>query len=133
MKEQLEFSVNEEWQKFAKENHWASFILETAQDSNGVGYHRKKGSQIAYRKIEDGFECVECGSEIQVGSVAHPIWDGPFPMSDSVKCNYEQVPYCPIWDGPFPMSDSVKCNYEQVPYCPKCEKEPNFSGSPIQS
>ncbi|MEA3329988.1 MAG: hypothetical protein U9Q06_04565 [Nanoarchaeota archaeon] len=109
MIEQLEFSVSEEWKKFARENSWASFILETARDPDGVEYHRKKGSQIAYRKVEDGFECVECGSEIQAGRVAHPIWDGPFPMSGSGKCHYKQVPYCP-----------------------KCEKEPNFHGSPIQ-
>ena len=83
--------------------------MEPARDSNGVEYHKKKGSQIAYRKVEDGFECVECGSEILAAQVAHPVHDGPFPLSGSGRCENEQVPYRP-----------------------KCEKEPNFHGSPIQ-
>ena len=38
----------------------------------------------------------------------------------------------PIWDGPFPMSGSGRCDYEEVPYCPKCEKKPDFHGTPIE-
>lgn len=106
---QLEFSVSKKWQKFARENSWASFILESAKDSEGVEYLKKKGNEIAYRKTNGGYECTSCGSEIIAGKVAHPIWDGPFPLSGSGKCHYEEVPYCP-----------------------KCEKEPNPSGSPIQ-
>jgi len=108
MTEQLEFSVSEEGEKFARENFWTSFIIEIAHDSNGTEYHRKKGSKIVYKKIKDGFECVECGSEIMAGKVAHSIWDGPFSMSGSGKCHYEDVPYCP-----------------------KCEEKPNFNGTPI--
>jgi len=106
----LEFSVDEKWQKFEKEcNSWASCILETAKDSNGVEYHRKKGSNIIYKKINDNkFECIECNSTILTTTVAHPIWDGPFPLSGSGECHYEHVPYCP-----------------------KCEKKPNFDGTPI--
>ena len=108
MTEQLEFSVSEEWQKFGRENPWTSFIFETAQDPNGVKYHRKKGTQIVYRIVGNGLECVECGSEIKAGIVVHTIWDGN--------------------SG---TSGSGKCYHEDVPYCPKCEKEPNFRGSPI--
>ena len=49
-----------------------------------------------------------CGTEILGKEVAHPIWDGPFPLSGSGQCNYETVPYCP-----------------------KCETEPNYHGAPI--
>lgn len=37
----------------------------------------------------------------------------------------------PIWDGPFPMSGSGRCQNENVPYCPKCEEKPDFHGAPI--
>jgi hypothetical protein len=109
MKEQLEFSVSEEWQRFIHENSWVSFVPESAKDSDGVEYLRKKGSETTYRKTDDGYRCTTCDSEIISGRVAHPIWDGPFPMSGSGRCHYEEVPYCP-----------------------KCEKEPNFSGRPIR-
>jgi len=49
-----------------------------------------------------------CGETVMRARVAHPIWDGPFPMSGSGRCNYE------IW-----------------PFCPQCEEEPSFHGSPI--
>jgi hypothetical protein len=49
-----------------------------------------------------------CGTEIQGTQVAHPIWDGPFPLSGSGRCNYQTVPYCP-----------------------KCETEPDYHGAPI--
>ena len=49
-----------------------------------------------------------CGAKILGKTVAHPIWDGPFPCSGSGKCEYESVPYCPV-----------------------CEEEPNSSGEPI--
>jgi hypothetical protein len=107
--EQLEFSVSEEWQKFAHESPWAACILETAKDSKGQEFARKRGDKVVYRVTEDGYACVQCNSEIMAGRVAHPIWDGPFPMSGSGRCHYEDVPYCP-----------------------KCEKEPNFHGSPIE-
>jgi len=49
----------------------------------------------------------KCGTEILGASVAHPIWDGPFPCSGSGRCHYETVPYCP-----------------------KCEIQPSFHGFP---
>jgi uncharacterized protein with PIN domain len=107
-KENLEFSVSEQWQKFARESPWASFVLETAKDTEGVEYHRRRGSDKVYRISEEGFRCIDCNSEIKVVRVAHPIHDGPFPLSGSGRCHYEEVPYCP-----------------------KCEEEPNFHGSPI--
>jgi DNA-directed RNA polymerase subunit RPC12/RpoP len=106
--EQLEFSVDKEWQQFARENPWACFIPETALSPEGLEYIRKKGSKIVYRKAENGYVCSTCGSEILAARVAHPIWDGPFPCSGSGRCHNEDVPYCP-----------------------KCEKKPDFSGIPI--
>ena len=106
-KEDLEFSVSAQWQKFARESPWASFILETAT-AGGIEYHRRRGSDKVYKKVGDGFQCVSCSSEIQTGRVAHPIHDGPFPLSGSGRYHYEEVPYCP-----------------------KCEGEPNFHGLPI--
>lgn len=62
-----------------------------------------------YLKQDDGtYKCRDCGATIMAAQVAHPIWDGPFPMSGSGRCHYEEVPYCP-----------------------KCEPEPNLHGSPI--
>ncbi len=49
-----------------------------------------------------------CGVEIQGRKVAHPIHDGPFPLSGGGRVHYETVPFCP-----------------------ECETEPNFHGSPI--
>lgn len=49
-----------------------------------------------------------CGAEIMTARRAHPIWDGPFPMSGRGRCHYEMVPYCP-----------------------NCEEEPDFHGAPI--
>jgi ribosomal protein L37AE/L43A len=104
----LEFSVTKEYQELLKEYPWMSFIPEEAKNSEGNIFQRKKGSSVIYLKIEDGYKCVTCGSEIITRGIAHPIWDGPFDLSGSGKCQYEQVPYCP-----------------------KCEEKPNFSGSPI--
>lgn len=62
---------------------------------------------------EDGqsftLKCKKCGGDVMAKTVAHPIWDGPFPCSGSGRCEYEQVRYCP-----------------------NCEKEPNFHGTPIK-
>ena len=63
-----------------------------------------------YVKQEDGtYKCRDCGETIMAARVAHPIWDGPFPMSGSGRCDYKEVPYCP-----------------------KCEKKPDFHGTPIE-
>jgi DNA-directed RNA polymerase subunit RPC12/RpoP len=84
---------------------WAKFQPEIAK-KDGIEYHRKNGSKIIYKQVKNGYECMNCGSDILVASVAHPIHDGPFPLSGLGKCEYEQVPYCP-----------------------KCEKKPDFDGS----
>lgn len=107
--EKLEFSVSQTWQKAQKENPWLACILETATDSNGQEFIRRKGSKIAYRSNGEGYVCAQCGSEILTGSVAHAIWRGFLPTSNTGKCHHEEVPYCP-----------------------KCEKEPDFHGTPIQ-
>ena len=51
----------------------------------------------------------QCGETLMAARVAHPIWDGPFPMSGSGRCEYETAPYCP-----------------------KCEEKPDFHGAPIE-
>ncbi len=67
------------------------------------------GNFARYEKDGDGgFRCKECHAVILSQRVAHPIWDGPSPMSGHGECRYEEVPYCP-----------------------NCERKPNFSGAPI--
>jgi hypothetical protein len=89
-----------------------SYVPEIANCPTCKAYfERKPKSEVAYKSINDGksYSCTKCGGEIQVGKIAYPIWDGPGPMSGSGRCEYERVPYCP-----------------------KCEKEPNFHGTPIE-
>lgn len=86
---------------------WATFQPEIAK-KDGIEYHRKIGSNIIYKFNGEDFVCLDCGSEILAAKVAHPIHDGPFPLSGSGKCHYEEAPYCP-----------------------KCEEKPSFHGSPI--
>lgn len=64
--------------------------------------------QETYKKSDNGFICPICNSEILCVTVSFPIWDGPFPMSGSGKCE-KQV----------------------FPYCPKCEPRPEIQGEPI--
>ena len=106
--EQLEFKVSKEWEKYKRENPWISFVMESARDSDGNEYERKKGSSVIYKKIDDGYLCINCNSEIMAAEVIHPVWDGPFALSGSGK--------------------TAK---EMVPYCPKCEEKPKSGGSPI--
>jgi hypothetical protein len=90
---------------------WQAYTPEIATCSKCSTYYEKKeGKDFAYKKIND-FEyiCTVDGKVINAVKVGHPIWDGPFPMSGSGKCQYESVPYCP-----------------------KHEKKPNYNGSPIQ-
>jgi hypothetical protein len=62
-----------------------------------------------YVKQSSGmYKCRDCGQTILAARIAHPIWDGPFPMSGIGRCVYEEVPYCP-----------------------KCEPKPNSHGSPV--
>lgn len=77
----------------------------TVEELNAQMRHRE---QKYIRRVDGGYECLECGSTIMTARVAHPIWDGPFAMSGSGKCGYEDRPYCP-----------------------KCEKKPGFHGDPI--
>lgn len=71
---------------------------------------RKEDLSERCTRNEDGtWTCNACKSSIRAKTVAHPIHDGPFPLSGSGKCEYEEVIYCP-----------------------KCEKEPSFHGTPIK-
>jgi hypothetical protein len=54
------------------------------------------------------YRCRKCKTVILAARVAHPIWDGPFPMSGSGRCLYVNVPYCP-----------------------NCEQKPDSRGLPI--
>ena len=71
-----------------KDGKW--LVLTESTGKEGVGYTHN------------------CGTEILGETVAHPIWDGPFPCSGRGQCEYETVPYCP-----------------------KCEEKPSFHGAPI--
>lgn len=99
MAETLEF-------KAVEVESWAAFKQEVAE-KDGVKYLRKAGGSVIYKKVDSRYICNDCGETIMARSVAHPIWDGPFPCSG-------------------------RCHYEDVPYCPKCEKEPSFDGEPIE-
>jgi len=109
----LEFSVEKNWKKFQEESPWALFVRSTAHDESGQKYIRnalRPSSQI-YKVVKSNgkteeLQCNTCGSEIMGATVAHPIHDGPFPLSGSGQCHYEEVPYCP-----------------------KCEQKPNYHGS----
>ena len=90
---------------------WRAYIPELADCGTcQTSYQRKPGSNIAYKKTENGLECTSCGEMTETIKVTHPIWDSPFPMSAFSGKNY----------------------YEDVPYCPHEEQEPNSSGAPIR-
>ena len=99
--EDLEFKVKEV-------ASWQVFKPEIAFSNDGTEYLRAVGSKIVYQKTEKGYKCTACGSTVMAGTVAHPIHDGPFPLSGSGKVHPEEAPYCP-----------------------KCEKAPKYSGTPI--
>jgi len=62
-----------------------------------------------YVKQEDGdYKCRDCNETILAVRIVRPIWNGPFSLSGSRRCSYETVLYCP-----------------------KCDRKPNFHGSPI--
>lgn len=77
-----------------------------------LAFMRKKHnpSQIYMVKVKDTstWKCVKCATTVSAARVAHPIHDGPTPLSGSGQCSYEDAPFCP-----------------------KCEKEPDFHGSAI--
>ena len=92
-------------------NGSGSYVPQTADCSGCHAYfERRPGSEIAYKSMNDGgsYNCAVCGSSIDGARIAHPIHDGPFPLSGSGRCDYETVPYCP-----------------------KCEKQPDIRGSII--
>ncbi len=68
-------------------------------------YHKKLSQKHAYKCTNNDFICTECGNEILVGLIAHPVHDGLFALSGSGQVKQEQMPYCP-----------------------KCEKKPNPNG-----
>lgn len=110
----LEFKVNESWQKVANESPWKAFIPEFARDLDNKLYMRRRGGSIVYRLTSEDeeknmtYECTQCNGNISGVTVAHSIHDGPFPLSGSGQCKYEGVPYCP-----------------------NCEDKPNWNGTPI--
>ncbi len=87
--------------------------MEKRQAGQIIDDKKKKGHKIwlvlAESKGKEGKGFTHnCGTPIQGKSVAHPIHDGPFPLS-----GFGQV------------------HYETVPFCAKCETEPDFHGLPI--
>lgn len=66
-------------------------------------------AEKAAKQSDGTYTCNTCGSAIMATTVAHAIHDGPFPLSGSGRCEYEEVPYCP-----------------------KCETKPSFHGRPIR-
>jgi hypothetical protein len=76
-------------------------VCDTIYECRGTG-------SVIYVMEETGFACFDCHSPIRSARVAHPIHDGPFPLSGFGRCEYEIVPYCP-----------------------RCETEPSSKGSCI--
>jgi hypothetical protein len=70
---------------------------------------RAPGDKSNWKKSDDGsWHCNTCGALIMGAQVAHPIHDGPFPLSGSGSCEYETIGYCP-----------------------NCERKPGFHGAPV--
>ncbi len=96
-----------------KGDSWQAYKPETATCSKCKTYYeRKPGKDFEYKQVggkEGGYVCTSDSQEIMGARVAHPIWDGPFPMSGSGRCEYETVPYCS-----------------------KHEQKPDFHGTPIE-
>jgi hypothetical protein len=70
---------------------------------------RAPGDESKWTKSPEGsWHCNDCGALIQAAQIAHPVHDGPFPLSGSGSCEYETVGYCP-----------------------NCERKPGFHGAPV--
>ncbi|GEM_PF-2433728 len=54
---------------------------------------------------DDGY-VHKCGTTLHGAPIAHPIHDGPFPLSGSGEVWMENVPYCPTCD-PKPQSSGI--------------------------
>ncbi len=85
---------------------WYDVQIEQAEE-DGITYRRKKGKEIIYKKNEDGWQCVQCGSKVMAGRIAHSEW---------IKGMHG--------------AGTGNVKNEEVPYCPKCEEEPKLHGSP---
>ena len=113
---ELEFIVDENWEKWHKKNSWAVFIPAFARDEKGQGFMRNslRGDLKIYKVVKkensgrQEYRCNDCGSDVIFATVAHPINDNKFPLPGSSK----------FYD-------------EDLPYCPKCEEKPEHSGVPI--
>ena len=68
---------------------------------------REPGNMENYVKNGGGWKCKDCGSDILVAQVAHPVWIHGF------------------------AGGGGEFKYDTLPYCPNCEKKPNFNGSPV--
>ena len=82
-------------------------MIGRSRSSVDAEYERRKAKFI--KQADGTYKCKDCDSTILSTTVAHPIHDGPFPLSGSGRCKYEAVPYCP-----------------------KCEKKPDFHGAAIK-
>jgi len=100
--ETLEFRAQEGWAD------WQSYRPEISECGSCKAYFEKKPEKdLAYKRPKgEDYQCTKCGEGIKAVKRAHPIHDGPFPLS-----GYGQ------------------CEYEPIPYCPKCEEKPSESGS----
>jgi hypothetical protein len=103
-----------EWTCVSKSwHHHQMEIATVGQDEGGLSWLRKVANpKQLYFGPNDGrtiWRCGKCGGDIFTATVAHPVWDGPFPCSGSGQCEYEQALYCSV-----------------------CEKVPSFSGDPIR-
>jgi len=83
--------------KLIQPKPWDDYKLYEATCKNcKTTYILKQGNSFAYKKNADGeWECARHKILVLAETVAHPVWDGPFPMSGSGKCEYEEIPYCP--------------------------------------
>jgi hypothetical protein len=102
----LDFSVSEDWEQFAKENPSHLFIPEFAKDETGNEFLRGRGFPNIYRVIDDDkliYECIQCNGKIRISVIIHPKFE------DS-KINYyeEHIPFCPnCEDLPKPQGDAT--------------------------
>ncbi|MEX0933091.1 MAG: hypothetical protein WDZ77_03280 [Candidatus Pacearchaeota archaeon] len=107
--------INEGNREVLRGESWRAFIPEFSRDDKGNLTMKNMKGSVVYIATSDEqdyqnvtYSCVDCGVDVEGAKVAHPIHDGPFPLSGSGRCEYEVVPYCP-----------------------NCEEKPRYHGSPI--
>lgn len=78
----------------------------------GSNYMRnsESGKTYIYKRNSDGWNCVDCKSEISAVERIHSIHEFP----------------------EMPLAGFGKTVRVQVPYCPKCEKEPSSHGHSLR-